>query len=93
MSTTSTHLENLISTLKQERDELKLRMHLASMEAQQEYEKVSEQLDKLSDECEPVTSAVGETADNVLSALGLAAEELRDGLTRVRDAVIEKVDS
>lgn len=90
MSDQQSALQDAISKLKQERDELKLQMHLAGMEAKDEYERLSDKCDQLSNEYEPLTSAVEETADNVWTALGMVADELKHGFQRVRKAVTEK---
>jgi len=82
-------LDQLISEVKQQRDELKLQIHLANMEAKDEYERLSGKYDELSSQYEPVSDAVGETADNLLSALSLAAGELKQGFYRVRKAIGE----
>ncbi len=89
MSEQKTTLEQLMSQLQQERDELKLQMHLAEMDAKDEYDRLSRKCDELSDQYEPVKDAVEETAENIFSALGLAAEELKQGFHRVRKAVSE----
>ena len=89
MSDEKSSLESLVSELKQQRDELKLQMHLASMEAKDEYERLSSKCDELSDQYEPVSKAVEETADNLISALNLAAGELKVGFQRVRKALTE----
>ena len=77
-------LEQLITNLKQQRDELAVKVHLGKVEAQQEWEKVNDQLRRLTDEYQPVINAVGETAKGVVSALELAAQEVKSGLDRVR---------
>ena len=89
MSTDKSALEDVISKLKQERDELKLQMHLASMDAKDEYDRISDKVDELSNQYDPVRDAVEETAGNVFSALGLAADELKIGFNRVRKAIEE----
>ncbi len=89
MSEQKTGLEDVISKLKQERDELKLQMHLASMEAKDEYERISGKVDELTDQYEPVKGAVEETASNVFTALGMVADELKVGFKRVRKAISE----
>jgi len=89
MSETGKKLDDLVNTVKQERDELKLRMHLASMEAKDEYDRLSEKCDQLAEEYQPVTDAVGKTADNLMSALGMVADELKFGFQRVRKALDE----
>jgi len=82
-------LDKVVSALKQQRDELRLQIHLASMEAKDEYERLSGKYDELSDQYEPVRSALEETAGNLLSALSLAAGELELGFQRVRKALTE----
>ncbi len=82
-------LDSLISTLKQERDALKVKMHLAGMEAKDEYERLSSKIDELSTQYDPVKQAVSETADSVIAALSLAAGEMKSGIKRVRDALKE----
>ena len=90
MSEQQSALNEAISKLKQERDELKLKMHLASMDAKDEYDRISGKVDELSDQYDPVKDAVEEAAGNVFSALGMVADELKVGFHRVRKAVSEK---
>lgn len=89
MSDKKSTLEELISGLKQERDELKLKLHLAGMEAKDEYERISGKIDELTEQYEPVSEAVEETAGNVWSALSMVADELKAGYQRVRNAMDE----
>ena len=90
MSTQKSALEEVIAKLKQERDELNLQMHLASMDAKDEYNRISDKVDELSNQYDPVRDAVEESAGNVFSALGLAADELKIGFGRVRKAIKEE---
>jgi chromosome segregation ATPase len=90
MSEKANSLDQVVNKLKQERDELQLQMHLASMDAKDEYERLSGKVDELTDQYEPVKDAVEETADNVFSALGLVADELKAGFQRVRKTITEK---
>ena len=83
-------LETVIEKLQQERDALRVKMHLAGMDAKDEYERISSRVDDLKTQFEPFTGAVGDTASNVFAALGLAADELRLGFGRVRKAIGEK---
>jgi len=77
-------LEELISALRQERDELRLKIHLAGMEGQEEYKRLSAKIDELTKQYEPVSDAMQDTAKNVFSALMLAADEMKNGFTRIR---------
>ena len=89
MSENRTELEQAISKLKQERDEVNLQIHLAGMDAKDEYDRLSGKLDELTNEYEPVKNAVEETAENVFSALGLVADELSAGFQRVRKSITD----
>ena len=89
MSEHSNSVEEVIKLLKQERDELKLKIHLASMDAKDDYDRMSEKVDLLTDQYEPVKGAMEESAENVFAALGLAADELKHGFHRVRKALTE----
>ncbi|QDT69345.1 hypothetical protein MalM25_22820 [Planctomycetes bacterium MalM25] len=80
-------LEDALSAVKQQRDELKLRIHLAQMEAKEEYDRLSGQVEELATQYEPVQDAVEEAAGAVFSALLLAADEMKAGFHRVRKAV------
>jgi hypothetical protein len=77
-------LEELISTLKQQRDELRVKMHLASAEAKQEYERLSDRINELMAQYEPTKDAATESAGKVFSALKLAGEEMLNGFNRIR---------
>ena len=90
MSEQRNALDEVISKLKQERDELQLQMHLASMDAKDEYERLSGKCDELTDQYEPVKDAVEETAENIFAALGMVADELKVGFQRVRKAITEE---
>ncbi|TVP94467.1 MAG: hypothetical protein EA381_20000 [Planctomycetaceae bacterium] len=89
MSEAKSALETLMGELKRQRDELRLQMHLAGMEARAEYDRLSQKCDQLSDHYEPVTKAVSETSHNSVDALRLLADELKLGFQRVSKALTE----
>jgi vacuolar-type H+-ATPase subunit D/Vma8 len=74
--------EDLIADLKQKRDELRLKIHLASREAQDEWEELEEKMQKFSSQAE-----LGKTSEGVGDALGKLGEELKQGYKRVRNAI------
>ena len=92
MSETRKKLDDLLTTVRKERDELKLQIHLASLGVRDEYERLSKKCDQLADEYKPVTEAVEETTDNIVSALGMIADELKVGFQRVRQAIRDTED-
>ena len=80
-------LASLISKLKQQRDELAVKLHLGKAEVQEECDRVTARLDELSREYEPLKGAVRETSDNVLAALKLVAGEVQEGFDRIRKSL------
>jgi len=90
MTDQANSLEALINRLTEERDALRVQMHLASMDAKDEYERISSKIDELTEQYQPVKDAVEESAGNVLAALGLVADELWVGFGRVRKSLREK---
>lgn len=80
-------VSELLSTLKQQKDELALKIHLGGMEAKEEFEKAKEKLDRVSNDFEPVKDAVAESAGNIFSSLKLVAGEVKDSFQRIRDSI------
>lgn len=80
-------LAAMIAKLKQQRDELAVRIHLGKTEAQEEWEKVTAKLDELTSEYEPLKGAIRESSENVLAALKLTATEVQEGFQRIRKSL------
>jgi hypothetical protein len=84
MSEQKQKLDDLMQTLKQQRDELRVRLHLAKAETKDEWDKVERHFTRLMDEYKPTRDVVNQTAVNVWSALQLAGEEVLRGFERIR---------
>ena len=82
-----TAFEELLSQLKQERDELKLKIHLGKQELKDEWSVLQDKLAGLDDRFRPVRDAAGETADDVWESLKLVGGEIRDGFKRIRNSL------
>lgn len=80
-------LDELITTLKQERDQLAVKANLAGKEVRQEWDKVRTKFDKLLADYEPVKKAVGASAGAVGESLKLVAQEIKTGFDRVRNSL------
>lgn len=83
MSDEQSTLGEVISTLKQRRDEIALKIHLGEMEAKEEFEKAKGKLDQMVDDFEPVKDAAAESAQNILSSLKLVGEEVMSSFDRI----------
>lgn len=80
-------MTELIGDLKQQRDELRLKIHLGGEELREELDKLDDKLSQLNHRFEPVKEAVGETAEDVWESLKLVGGELKDGFNRIRKAL------
>jgi len=70
--------------IEQLRDEVKLKAHLGKAEAKDELEKLEKQWDSFLVNYKPLTDEIEQTTDNTVTALGIAAEELKEGYARIR---------
>lgn len=71
-------------SIKQMRDELRLRMHLASKETQAQFEDLERKWNEVQGRVGP---AAEKTAQNVGTALGMVFDELKQGYERIRKAL------
>jgi vacuolar-type H+-ATPase subunit D/Vma8 len=74
--------DDLISDLKQKRDELRVQIHLATKEAQEEWQELEEKMDDFMSRAD-----LGKTGEGVGDALGKLGEELKLGYQRIRNAI------
>jgi polyhydroxyalkanoate synthesis regulator phasin len=80
-------VQEMISTLKQQRDELALQIHLGKKETKELWDKLDDKWDKLTRDYDPVKDAVSDVAEGVWSGLELIAGELKTGFDRVRKSL------
>jgi hypothetical protein len=77
--------DDVLAKLKQERDELALKMHLGKKEAAAEWEKLEAKWHEIkTHKVPPVKQAADETVGGVGLALELAADELKKGYEKIR---------
>lgn len=79
-----TDLDDLWEDLKQKRDELRVQMHLASKEVQEEWEELEGKMNHFS-----ATAKLGDTGEGVGKALGQVGAELKQGYDRIKEAIKE----
>jgi hypothetical protein len=78
-------IDEMIDSLKRLRDELRLKIHLGSKEAQDQYDALEQKWDQMMKDSQPVKDAVSDTARGVGAAAELAADELKSGYEKIRD--------
>ncbi len=93
MSEKANRMDDLIRSLKQQRDELALQIHLGKQDAQDEWKKVQAKLSRLSEDYQPVRDAVEESAGNVFESLKLVAGEIRESFDRIKKSIVEERES
>lgn len=74
-------IDKLFAELKQKRDELRLQMHLASKEAQDEWEELEEKLEEFKEKAD-----LEETGKGLSKALAQFGNEIKLGYDRIRKA-------
>ena len=84
MSERKERFEEMLSSLKKMRDELKVQIHLGKAEAKDEWEKLEEKWQELKEQGKTVAEAVDESAKDVASALELVGGELKAGYKRLK---------
>lgn len=80
-------LDTLVQTLKTERDELKLKIHLAEAEARDEWERLEPTWQRLQEKAQAVGNTAAEASQEIGAAAQLLGSELADGYVRIRDAI------
>ena len=82
-----TLVEQLISDLKRQRDELRVKIHLGSEDMKDQLDKLDAKLLNLSDRYDPIKRAVEETSDDVWESMKKLGGEIKDGFQRIREAL------
>jgi hypothetical protein len=75
--------ENLLDKLQIERDEINLKLHLASMEAKQEFEEAEKQWHRLKIKAAEIADESVETSEEFIDKAKIVAEELKDAYYRI----------
>ena len=74
----------LLESLKTQRDELNVKMHLASMEVRDEWQLVEDKWEHLRSKGAQLEKAAGSSAHKIGDAVGLLGQELKDGYRNIR---------
>jgi uncharacterized protein YjbJ (UPF0337 family) len=77
-------LHELAERLKQERDELKLKLHLGTADLRDEWDELEEKWDGLLGKLRQAGDAADEATDDIKTAARLLANELKEGYEKVR---------
>lgn len=75
--------EKLIEKLKAERDEIGLKLHLASMEAKEEFEAAESQWHQIRQKAADIADDTVETSDEYIAKARIIGEELKEAYSRI----------
>jgi hypothetical protein len=84
MSRDKDALEEFLDYLKQQRDELQVQMHLAKLEAQEEWNEVEEKWNEIKPKLDAIRDESIESSKNIFTSLSLIAEEIESGYKRIK---------
>lgn len=73
----------MLRDLRQERDELRVKVHLARMEANEEWQEIEQKLTKLESKAKELGGATAEAGKDIGAAAKLLGEEIRDGFKKL----------
>ncbi len=77
-------LERELEDLRTTRDELKLRLHLGKLDAQDEWEKIEKQWQHVESKLKLAGETGREVAADIGEAASLAVEEMKEGYAKLR---------
>ena len=83
MSESLHDIEALIESLKQQRDAIKVQLHLGKVEVKQEWEEMEQKLEHLRAKAQLVGNETQEASRDVFAAAKLLAEEIKLGYERI----------
>lgn len=79
--------KSVISSLREERDELNLKMHLASMEVRDEWKDIEKKWQHLQTKERQLSKAAGESAHELGDAFSILGDELKETYRRLKRAL------
>jgi archaellum component FlaC len=81
--------DNLIDRLKTERDNIKLKAHLASMDAKEELNAAEERWQQLKEKASQIADDATETSEEYISKAKIVGEELKETYRRIAKRLSE----
>ncbi len=85
MANQTTSYNEMVNKIKQMRDEIELKIHLAAADVKDEWDEVEKKFDHVRGRAERVAEAAEDAAENVGEAIELAAAEVRQGYERIKN--------
>jgi hypothetical protein len=80
-------VNDLVESLRRDRDELRVQMHLLKADARDEWATLEKKWAHLQTKSEAVGASAGQVASEVGAALKLLGDEVRTGYRKIRDTI------
>jgi hypothetical protein len=84
MDDTREKLQEMMTRLETERDELKVKLGLAKLEAREEWQELEKKMDALRGRMKVLGGEAKEASGDIGTAAGQLADEIKDGFARLR---------
>jgi len=81
--------DNLLSKLNTEREEINLKLHLASMEARDEFEQAEKQWQQIKAKASEIADESVETSEEFIAKAKIIGEELKETYQRISKRLTE----
>ena len=81
--------DSLVEQLKSERDEIALKIHLASMEAKEEFESAEKNWTQLKIKVNELANESKETSEELITKAKIVGEELKETYSRISKRISE----
>ena len=78
-------VQEMVEKLKQQRDELRVKMHLGKADAKDEWNDLEGKWDSLKERMKAAGGEAGDVSDDIGDALKGLASEIKSGYARIRD--------
>ena len=83
-------IDDIVESLKQQKDEIKLQIHLARAEARDEWPELEKKFDDFKIKADSLRKEAGETTGDVTEAAKLVGEEIKHGFDRMLKLIKQK---
>jgi len=77
-------IDSIIEGLKQQKDEIRLQIHLAKAEVRDELSELENKLETLSNKADVLRKEASDTSSKVVESARLVADEVKHGFDRIR---------
>lgn len=76
-------IEELVDSLRQERDELRVKLHLAKLDASDEWKELEKKWARLESKAKVLGDVAAAESEDIISAAKLLGEEVREGFKNI----------